>query len=119
MFSRQTRKQATWWYAAHLFASALLLTAGNPVSSFVCFNLVTLPALRKMAGWAQPSLRRIQVSTGEEGQGGQGRQMPSGQQTGLWSEKVPSEWSCVGAVDVMPVYLVPAGAHHLSSQAGP
>ncbi|GLI59317.1 hypothetical protein VaNZ11_001172 [Volvox africanus] len=32
---------------------------GNPVSSFVCFNLVVLPALRKMAGWASPELRRV------------------------------------------------------------
>eukprot|EP00879_Flechtneria_rotunda_P017955 GHRR01018819.1.p1 GENE.GHRR01018819.1~~GHRR01018819.1.p1 ORF type:complete len:307 (+),score=96.07 GHRR01018819.1:355-1275(+) len=36
---------------------------GNPVSSFVCFNLVVAPALRKMAGWKQPQLRRIQVVT--------------------------------------------------------
>lgn len=34
---------------------------GNPVSSFACFHLVALPALRKMMGWAQPMLRRIQV----------------------------------------------------------
>ncbi len=34
---------------------------GNPVSSFVCFNLVVLPALRKMAGWADPALRRVRV----------------------------------------------------------
>jgi len=32
---------------------------GNPVSSFVCFNLVALPALRRLAGWAQPHLRRV------------------------------------------------------------
>lgn len=36
---------------------------GNPVSGFVCFNLVATPALRKMAGWAQPQLRRVQVVT--------------------------------------------------------
>eukprot|EP00882_Tetradesmus_deserticola_P003156 GHRQ01003347.1.p1 GENE.GHRQ01003347.1~~GHRQ01003347.1.p1 ORF type:complete len:187 (+),score=92.68 GHRQ01003347.1:176-736(+) len=36
---------------------------GNPVSSFVCFNLVVVPALRKMSGWAQPQLRRVQVTT--------------------------------------------------------
>eukprot|EP00878_Enallax_costatus_P031872 GHUV01034930.1.p1 GENE.GHUV01034930.1~~GHUV01034930.1.p1 ORF type:complete len:185 (+),score=66.12 GHUV01034930.1:387-941(+) len=36
---------------------------GNPVSSFVCFNLVVVPALRKMSGWPQPQLRRIQVIT--------------------------------------------------------
>lgn len=36
---------------------------GNPVSSFVCFNLVVVPALRKMAGWRQPQLRRVQVHT--------------------------------------------------------
>jgi gephyrin len=34
---------------------------GNPVSSFVCFNLVVLPSLRKMAGWAAPELRRLRV----------------------------------------------------------
>jgi gephyrin len=34
---------------------------GNPVSSFVCFHLVVLPALRKMAGWAAPGLRRLRV----------------------------------------------------------
>lgn len=34
---------------------------GNPVSSFVCFNLVVLPALRKMSGWANPMLRRVRV----------------------------------------------------------
>ena len=34
---------------------------GNPVSSFACFHLVTLPSLRKMMGWADPSLRRVNV----------------------------------------------------------
>lgn len=34
---------------------------GNPVSSFACFNLITLPAIRKLSGWAQPELRRVQV----------------------------------------------------------
>uniref|UniRef100_A0A7S0UQY7 Molybdopterin biosynthesis protein CNX1 n=1 Tax=Polytomella parva TaxID=51329 RepID=A0A7S0UQY7_9CHLO len=34
---------------------------GNPVSSFVCFHLVVLPVLRKMAGWNHPELRRIHV----------------------------------------------------------
>lgn len=29
------------------------------MSSFVCFHLVVLPALRKMAGWAHPELRRV------------------------------------------------------------
>ena len=29
----------------------------------MCFHLVALPALRKMAGWAQPLLRRISVRT--------------------------------------------------------
>jgi gephyrin len=36
---------------------------GNPVSSFVCFNLVVLPALRKMSGWGAPLLRRVRVWT--------------------------------------------------------
>jgi hypothetical protein len=35
--------------------------AGNPVSSFVCFHLVVLPALRRLAGWAHPGLRRMTV----------------------------------------------------------
>jgi gephyrin len=35
---------------------------GNPVSSFVCFSLVVVPALRKMAGWADPSLRRVRAT---------------------------------------------------------
>jgi len=34
---------------------------GNPVSSFVCFSLVVVPALRKMAGWPDPSLRRVRA----------------------------------------------------------
>ena len=29
------------------------------MSSFVCFHLVVLPALRKMGGWAEPQLRRV------------------------------------------------------------
>lgn len=33
------------------------------MSSFVCFNLVTLPVLRKMAGWPHPALRRLSVRT--------------------------------------------------------
>jgi gephyrin len=36
---------------------------GNPVSSFVCFHLVVLPALRRMAGWAEPRLRRVRAFT--------------------------------------------------------
>ncbi|KAK9840649.1 hypothetical protein WJX81_006905 [Elliptochloris bilobata] len=32
---------------------------GNPVSSIVTFTLVVLPALRKLAGWLDPSLRRV------------------------------------------------------------
>jgi len=47
---------------AHSARSMLVFgLPGNPVSSFVCFNLVVLPALRKMAGWAQPMLRRVRV----------------------------------------------------------
>ncbi|GAX85701.1 hypothetical protein CEUSTIGMA_g13115.t1 [Chlamydomonas eustigma] len=34
---------------------------GNPVSSFACFYLTTLPALRKLMGWSNPMLRRVQV----------------------------------------------------------
>ena len=29
----------------------------------MCFHLVVLPALRKMAGWAAPGLRRVRVTT--------------------------------------------------------
>jgi hypothetical protein len=36
--------------------------AGNPVSSFVCFNLVVVPALRRMSGWDQPLLRRVHAT---------------------------------------------------------
>jgi len=34
---------------------------GNPVSSLVTFHLACVPAIRKMSGWKDPSLRRIQV----------------------------------------------------------
>jgi gephyrin len=34
---------------------------GNPASSLVTFHLVVVPCLRKMEGWADPSLRRIHV----------------------------------------------------------
>jgi gephyrin len=34
---------------------------GNPVSSFVCFSLAVVPALRKMAGWRDPALRRVRA----------------------------------------------------------
>jgi len=34
---------------------------GNPVSSLVTFYLLVAPAIRKMAGWSDPRLRRIQV----------------------------------------------------------
>ncbi|CAL8471737.1 g11279 [Coccomyxa elongata] len=36
---------------------------GNPVSSIVTFNLVVLPALRAMAGWPEPRLRRVHART--------------------------------------------------------
>ncbi|GAQ83347.1 molybdopterin biosynthesis [Klebsormidium nitens] len=35
---------------------------GNPVSSIVTFNLAALPAIRKLAGWAEPELRRVEAS---------------------------------------------------------
>jgi len=38
---------------------------GNPVSSFVTFNLVVLPVLRTLAGWADPHPTRIAVKTAE------------------------------------------------------
>ena len=34
---------------------------GNPVSSLVTFYLFVVPALRKMAGWPDPRLRRVQA----------------------------------------------------------
>ncbi len=34
---------------------------GNPVSSLVTFYLMALPAIRRMAGWADPSLPRVQA----------------------------------------------------------
>lgn len=38
---------------------------GNPVSSVVTFQLAVLPALRKLAGWASPQLRRVHVTTAD------------------------------------------------------
>lgn len=35
---------------------------GNPVSSLVTFYLLAAPALRKLAGWPQPRLPRVQVT---------------------------------------------------------
>lgn len=32
---------------------------GNPVSCIVCFNLFVLPAIRRLAGWANPHLLRF------------------------------------------------------------
>mmetsp|Transcript_30274 Transcript_30274/g.77729 ORF Transcript_30274/g.77729 Transcript_30274/m.77729 type:complete len:457 (+) Transcript_30274:179-1549(+) len=37
---------------------------GNPVSSLVTFHLVCVPTIRKMSGWADPSLRRVNVRLG-------------------------------------------------------
>ncbi len=34
---------------------------GNPVSSLVTFHLFAVPALRKLAGWPDPHLRRVQA----------------------------------------------------------
>jgi len=36
---------------------------GNPVSSLVTFYLFVVPAIRKMAGWLNPHLRRVQAYT--------------------------------------------------------
>jgi gephyrin len=36
---------------------------GNPVSSLVTFQLVTLPTLRALAGWRAPGLRRVAVTS--------------------------------------------------------
>ncbi len=35
---------------------------GNPVSSLVTFYLFVVPAIRKLAGWADPQLRRVQAT---------------------------------------------------------
>lgn len=34
---------------------------GNPVSSLVTYYLLAVPAMRKFAGWADPTLRRVQA----------------------------------------------------------
>ena len=38
---------------------------GNPVSSLVTFYLMAGPALRKLAGWPNPHLRRVQAHLGQ------------------------------------------------------
>jgi len=38
---------------------------GNPVSSLVTFYLMAGPALRKLAGWPHPHLRRVQAHLGQ------------------------------------------------------
>ncbi|KAI5063213.1 hypothetical protein GOP47_0021760 [Adiantum capillus-veneris] len=38
---------------------------GNPVSCIVCFNLVVVPAIRKVSGWKNPSLCRVLVKVQE------------------------------------------------------
>ncbi|MCO5550408.1 hypothetical protein L7F22_003892 [Adiantum nelumboides] len=38
---------------------------GNPVSCIVCFNLVVIPAIRKLSGWENPSLCRVLVKVQE------------------------------------------------------
>ena len=38
---------------------------GNPVSSMVTFYLMAVPALRKLAGWPEPRLRRVQAHLSE------------------------------------------------------
>ena len=35
---------------------------GNPVSSLVTFYLMAVPAMRKMAGWPDPHLTRVQAA---------------------------------------------------------
>ena len=54
---------------------------GNPVSSFACFHLVVLPALRKMAGWGQPMLRRVQVRQRGGGRGAANAEAGAGETT--------------------------------------
>ena len=39
---------------------------GNPVSSLVTFNLLVVPALRKMMGYAHPEGRRVQATLAQE-----------------------------------------------------
>lgn len=38
---------------------------GNPVSSLVTFYLLAAPAIRKLAGWPDPRLPRVQVTLGQ------------------------------------------------------
>lgn len=44
--------------ADHLLVFGL---PGNPVSCIVCFNLVVLPTVRKLSGWTNPYLCRVNV----------------------------------------------------------
>lgn len=39
---------------------------GNPVSSLVTFYLFGVPAMRRMAGWADPHLRRVHARLGQD-----------------------------------------------------
>jgi len=39
---------------------------GNPVSSLVTYYLLVLPVLRRLAGWSEPNLRRIQVQIDQD-----------------------------------------------------
>lgn len=43
----------------------LFALPGNPVSSLVTFYLLVLPAIRRMAGWREPTLPRVQVTLRE------------------------------------------------------
>lgn len=38
---------------------------GNPVSGIVCFNLVVVPAIRKLSGWKVPNLCRVSAKVSE------------------------------------------------------
>lgn len=38
---------------------------GNPVSCIVCFNLVIVPTIRKLCGWANPNLCRVHAKVQE------------------------------------------------------
>lgn len=39
---------------------------GNPVSSLVTFYLLGVPAIRKLSGWPDPTLRRVQAYLGQD-----------------------------------------------------
>jgi gephyrin len=62
-FATITQKEGEGEDPHKMFVFAL---PGNPVSSFVTFHLVVIPALRKLAGWPAPHLTRVFVRAAED-----------------------------------------------------